>query len=91
MSVYLDITNVLNKKWLNSGAITDNTRYLEYIYTRRLNGDGVKVGDESTYSVLTEPYRVSDTGLWQPPISPSTDWLLFLNPRYYRFGVRFEL
>jgi hypothetical protein len=52
----------------------------------------VKIGDSSTFYVLNEPYKIDpDAVLWQKPISPSTDWIQFMNPRFYRFGLRFEL
>jgi len=28
---------------------------------------------------------------WKAPISPRTDWLMFLYPRSYRAGIRFDL
>jgi hypothetical protein len=90
LSAYLDISNVLNTKRLN-GAFDNGEDYTGYVVARRRSGDNVKYGDESTFFVLTEPYRDPSSGAWHAPLSPRTDWLHHLNPRYYRFGVRFSL
>jgi len=89
LSAYLDITNAWDKKRLN-GTFLNGEDYLLYLVERRRAGDAVKYGDESTYYVLTEPYK-SGSGAWKAPISPRTDWLHHLNPRSYRLGVRFNL
>ncbi len=89
MSAYLDISNVLNTKRLD-GNFVNGDEYGRYLIGRRRSGDDVKYGDESTFYVFTEPYKDA-AGTWKPPISPRTDWLHHLNPRYFRFGVRFNL
>jgi hypothetical protein len=48
----------------------------------------VKYGEDGF--IFVEPYR-DQNGYWKPPLSPRQDWALYLNPRYYRFGVRFDL
>ncbi len=93
-SLYLDVTNVLNKKWLNSSGVADPGSYTEYIFNLRGKGEDVALGDESTLHILTEPYKFDEDDpdeLWKKPISPQTDWIQYLNPRFYRFGVRLDL
>ena len=86
---YLDITNLWNAKRLNLSS----NDYNEYLYFERLKGRDVKWGEDT--HVFTRPYRVAQSdgtpGYWKPPLAPRMDWALFLYPRYYRFGVRFEL
>ena len=92
MTAYVDILNVLNTKHLNSAGVRNWQDYLAYVFTRRNLGEDIKIGDKSTFYVLTEPYKIDpDAALWLRPISPESDWIQFLNPRFYRFGVRFEL
>ena len=47
-------------------------------------------GDESTFPILTKPWR-DDAGKWQPPLSARTEWLHHLYPRAYRLGVSVNL
>ena len=92
VTAYLDILNVLNTKHLNKYGVRNWQDYLGYVYTRRSLGEDVKVGDKSTFYVLTEPYKIDpNAALWNRPISAETDWVQFMNPRFYRFGVRFEI
>ena len=59
----------------------------------------MKYGDPSTFVVLSDPYKVQDplhpndpkAYLWHAPLAARTDWLQFVNPRTYRFGVRIDL
>jgi hypothetical protein len=46
----------------------------------------IKYGIPSTHYVFTEPYK-GPTGDWLTPLAPQTDFIQYLNPRYYRFGV----
>jgi len=89
MQVYLDITNATNEKRLNLSS----NDYNEYLYFERLKGRDVKWGEDT--HIFTRPYRVAQSdgtlGYWKPPLAPSSDWAMYLYPRYYRFGVRFEL
>jgi len=89
-SAYLDITNVFNNKYLNGGGIADYNEYLAQIVNRRRAGEDVRVGDASTFDLLTRPYKDAN-GAWKAPISPRTEWLLYMDPRAYRLGVRFDL
>jgi hypothetical protein len=92
VSAYLDIENVLNIKHLNpTGVDGYSSKYLSVVYQKRLGGEDVAVGDESTFDWLTRPYRIQGSNSWQAPISPHTEWLHHLNPRFVRFGVRFEI
>jgi hypothetical protein len=92
MSVYLDVLNVLNTKNLTSAGVKNWQDYLNYIFTRRSLGEDIKVGEESTFYILTQPYKIDPNAmLWSRPISPESDWLQFMSPRFYRFGVRFEI
>ena len=91
-SLYLDVTNVFNQKWL--GTVSDQSAYLEYVFNLRSRGEDVAYGDESTLHILDQPYKFDESDpdeLWKAPISPETDWISFLNPRFYRFGVRLDL
>ena len=95
VSVYLDITNLFNRKYLN-GTYMNSGDYVAYIVERRAQGEpDLRVGDPSTWHVLTEPYRIRKADgtytAWKPPISPRTEWLAFLYPRAYRAGIRFDL
>jgi hypothetical protein len=92
VAAYMDITNVLNTKHLNGSGLSDSQAYSAYVFSRRSLGENVKWGDSSTFYILNEPYKNDPAALlWKAPLSPSTDWIQFLNPRFYRFGVRFEL
>ncbi len=92
VTAYFDILNVFNRKVLNSNGVKNWQDYLNYIYTRRTLGEDIEVGDKSTFYVFTEPYKIDpDAELWSRPISPETDWIQFPNPRFYRFGLRFEI
>ena len=84
MSVYVDITNLWNTRRQNLGS----NDYTAHIYYERLKGSDVKYGEDT--HIFVHPYRDKD-GYWQPPLSPRSDWALYLYPRYYRFGARFEL
>ncbi len=95
VSLYLDINNLFNRKYLN-GTYMNGNDYLAYIVERRAQGEtDLRVGDPSTWDALTQPYRVKKADgtytAWKAPISPRTDWLMFLYPRSYRAGVRFDL
>jgi hypothetical protein len=89
-AAYLDVGNVLNIRRLNGGGIANYIDYLGYVYGQRLAGNDVRVGDESTFAMFTQPFKDKD-GNWKPPTSPRTDWLHHLYPRSYRVGVRFDL
>ena len=92
MSIYMDILNVLNTRTLTSAGVKNWSDYLNYIFTRRSLGEDIKVGDESTFYILTQPYKIDPNAtLWSRPLSPESDWLQFVSPRFYRFGVRFEI
>ncbi len=92
VTAYLDILNVFNTKQLNESGVRNWNDYLSYIFTRRTLGDDVKVGDSRTFYVLNEPYKIDPASpYWQRPISAETSWIQFMNPRFYRFGVRFEI
>jgi len=95
ISVYLDISNLFNRKYLN-GTYMNGGEYLSYIVERRAQGEtDLRVGDPSTWDALTKPYRIKRADgtytAWKAPISPRTDWLGFLSPRAYRAGIRFDL
>ncbi len=93
-SVYLDITNALNTKQLNSAGVADFGSYVEYVFNLRGKGEDVALGDESTLHVLTEPFKFDENDpseLWKKPISPHTEWIQYLGPRFYRLGVRLDL
>jgi hypothetical protein len=95
LSLYLDITNLFERKYLN-GTYSNGNDYLQYVVDRRSQGESsLRVGDPSTWDALTQPYRIKKADgtytAWKAPISPRTDWLLFLYPRAYRAGVRFDL
>ncbi|HOS65822.1 MAG TPA: carboxypeptidase regulatory-like domain-containing protein [Candidatus Latescibacteria bacterium] len=94
-SVYLDVTNFLNRKYLN-GTYMNGNDYLAYVVERRAQGEkDLRVGDPSTWDALTQPYRIRKADgtytQWKAPISPRTDWIMFLYPRAYRAGIRFDL
>ena len=91
VSTYMDISNVFNTKHLFQDGVSNYDIYLAEVYRRRLGGEDVDVGDESTFDWLNEPYVGAGGSSVTKPISASTDWLQFMNPRFYRFGVRFEL
>jgi hypothetical protein len=84
VSVYMDVTNLWDTRRLNAGS----GDYTKYIYYERLKGRDIKYGQDT--HIFTRPYRDQDS-YWQPPLSPRSDWSLYLYPRYYRFGARFEL
>jgi len=90
LSAYLDIGNVFNIKRLNGGGIQNYIDYLGYIYGQRLQGNDMKVGDESTFAMFTRPWKDKD-GNWKRPTSAQTEWMHHLYPRSYRVGVRFDL
>ena len=93
-SIYLDVTNVFNRKWLSGSGVSDFASYAEYVFNLRGKGQDVSLGDKSTLHVLSEPYKFDENDaeeLWKAPISPQVDWIRYLNPRYYRFGVRLDL
>ncbi len=93
-SFYMDVTNVLNRKLLNSSGVSDFASYAEYVFNLRGKDHDVALGDESTLRVLTEPYKFDEGDpdeLWKKPVSPQTDWIHYLNPRFYRLGVRVDL
>jgi outer membrane receptor protein involved in Fe transport len=95
VSVYLDITNLFNRKYLN-GTYLNGNDYLQYVVDRRSQGEkSLRVGDPSTWDALTQPYRIKKADgtytSWKAPISPRTDWVMFLYPRAYRAGIRFDL
>jgi len=95
VSVYLDVTNFLNRKYLN-GTYMNGNDYLAYVVERRAQGEtSLRVGDPSTWDALTQPYRIKKADgtytQWKAPISPRTDWIMFLYPRAYRAGIRFDL
>ena len=92
ISVFADVTNVWNTKRLRVGG----TDYLEYVYRRRKAGDNIEVYSPETFDILTEPYLLqyadsSTPAVWKAPLAPRTEWLHYLNPRFFRFGLRFEL
>ena len=91
--MYMSVSNLLNRKVLSGSALSTTAQddYKRYVFGQRNEDKDVKYGDESTFFVLTEPYRDPSSGAWHAPLSPRTDWLHHLNPRYYRFGVRFSL
>jgi outer membrane receptor protein involved in Fe transport len=95
VSIYLDISNLFDRKYLN-GTYTNGNDYLQYVVDRRSQGEtDLRVGDPSTWDALTQPYRIKKADgtytAWKAPISPRTEWLLFLYPRSYRAGIRFDL
>jgi outer membrane receptor protein involved in Fe transport len=95
VSIYLDITNLFNRKYLN-GTYLNGNDYLQYVVDRRSEGEkSLRVGDPSTWDALTKPYRIKKAdgtySAWKAPISPRTDWLMCLSPRAYRAGIRFDL
>ena len=90
LSAYVDITNVLNTKRLNGGGLYSYNDYLRYIVDQRAQGKDLRVGDESTFYVFTRPYKDA-AGNWKAPLSPRTEWMQHINPRAFRFGVRFDL
>jgi hypothetical protein len=91
ISAYMDVTNLLNTKYLSSGGMASYNDYLSYVFQRRLAGEkDLRVYDPSTFDVLTKPYKDAG-GNWKAPISPRTEWLLFPNARTLRFGLRFDL
>ena len=90
-SAFMDVTNLLNTRYLSSGGMTNYNSYLEYVYMRRQAGEkNLRVFDPSTFDVLTRPYKDAG-GNWKAPLSPRTEWLLFPNARVVRFGVRFDV
>jgi len=88
ISAYLDVANLFNAKRLELG----DDDYMLYVIDRRTKGgeSDLRYGDESTWRVFTEPYQDSD-GNWHAPLAPELEWIQFLNPRSYRFGVRISL
>ena len=92
VSAYVDITNLWNQKRLNTSALGDNYRtYLEMIRYRRSAGQpDLKVGDSATFDWATRPFQ-DEHGSWRKPLAARSDWMLFLNPRAYRFGFSFQL
>jgi hypothetical protein len=86
----LDITNVFNTKRLNGSGLANYGEYLEYILEHRRTDPSLGVGDPSTFFLFSEPYR-DEKGYWHAPLAPQTEWLHFLNPRQYLFGVRIDL
>ncbi len=90
VSVFVDVTNLLNTRRLTGSAIEDEERYFRYLVGVRRSDDSIKYGEESTFYVLTRPYR-DEGGGWRAPISPRNEWLHHMNPRRYRLGVRFDL
>jgi hypothetical protein len=87
---FMDISNVFNTKRLNGSGISDVNEYKQYIFEHRRDGEDLKYGDLSTFGIFTEPWRDAN-GRWQPPVEPRNEWLLYLYPRYYRFGISFSL
>ncbi len=88
VSAYVDVTNVRNTKRNRLGG----TNYMEYLVDRRTKGSepDLRYGDESTLHVFTRPYKDAG-GNWHAPVSPRNDWVQFLFPRAYRFGLRVAL
>ena len=92
LMAYVDVSNPFNRKRMNGSGLSSvaSANYLEHVYTLRQEGSDVKYGDSSTFNVFSEPYKDSND-IWQPPIAPGIDWLLFQNPRLVRFGMTFSL
>ena len=107
LQVYLDITNVLNKKFLSSAGFANQFDYLDYMESLRFSWeDGSekgndRVGEYRDESVPYEPYDPSDPAKTEEDLQriletkayidmPNLSYITFLNPREFRFGVRFE-
>ena len=92
LMAYVDVSNPFNRKRMNGSGLSSvaSANYLEHVYTLRQEGSDVKYGDSSTFNVFSEPYKDSND-IWQPPIAPGIDWLLFQNRRLVRFGMTFSL
>ena len=107
VSVSLDVENLWNTKRLDGAlASTARTEYAKFIFTQRKeyarrqkNGESTEgvhnyiYGDPDTFFIFTQPWQlVSDEETpYKAPLCPSEEWLLHLNPRYYRLGLRFSL
>jgi hypothetical protein len=88
VSFYLDVGNLWNTKRNRLGP----SEFAWYHVDRRTKGgeSGLRYNDESSWHVLTEPYKDLG-GNWHRPMQPDQDWVQFTNPRSYRFGVRVNL
>ena len=80
LSFSFDITNLWNRKTLN-GSVSGYSDYLAYLVDQNESGDDLKVGEAT--EIFTHPYQ-TQSGRWEAPISPRTEWLQSLNPRFYR-------
>ncbi|HOF61790.1 MAG TPA: hypothetical protein PK251_06125, partial [Candidatus Latescibacteria bacterium] len=90
LSAYMDVTNLLNTKYMSSGGMASYNDYLNYVFNRRQAGEkNLRVYDPSTEEALTRPYKDAG-GNWKAPISPRTEWLLYPTTRVVRFGLRFD-
>jgi len=90
VTVSLDMTNALDTRRINGSGVSNWTDYLAQIVYLRRKGQDVEVGDPRTFKFFDRPYQ-DENGNWHAPLSPRTEWLHYLDPRYYRFGLRFDL
>ena len=93
LSLYMDVTNLFNFKYMNWAALSssESETYINQVVDGT-NGLGNKIGDVEDgngNNVFTENW-VDATGADRAPIAPFKDFALFLNPRAFLFGVKFD-
>jgi len=88
VSLYMDVKNLFNNKRLNTGSITDWTTYIEEVVIPKKT----KIGAKDTWKYLNRGWESKDpdTGemVWHEPVAAVNDFIQFLNPRSFLFGVR---
>ena len=107
MSVSFDVSNLWNTKRLNGSLTdAAGTEYSKFIYEQRkeyarrqANGESTEgvhnyiYGEPDTFYIFTEPWQSipDETQPYKAPLQANAEWLIHMNPRYYRLGLRFSL
>jgi len=83
VTLYMDVRNLFNQKRFNPGAIVDGPSYYQ----------GMLMQDDKNGTPQPK-YKIGDsrfTSDIQRRLVRENDWLLFLDPREFQFGLRMEL
>ena len=107
MAISLDVENLWNTKRLNGALSGDaETDYRRFIFEqrkeyarRKKNGESTEgvhnysYGDPDTFYIFTEPWQwvPDDDTPYREPLAARYEWLLHMNPRFYRLGLRFSI
>jgi len=82
-TLYMDVQNLFNQKTINTGALVNSTIYFEQM---------LMVADKN--GRIQPKYKIGDSRFNDEiyrRLVRDNDWLMFLNPREFQFGVRVDL